>query len=544
MQACPLRLPGQLDITQRLLEQSRRVTRLVAAQAQIFDVAIIGGGIVGCGVARDAARRGLRVVLFEQRDFGSGTTAASTRIVHGGLRYLETADFRLVRMDLRERETLLRIAPHLVRPFEFTIPFQDVGAWQRLRLRAGLALYDALAFGSSLPRHRASRSQAVYYDARLDSPERLCIDNLTDAEAHGALAFNYAKVTSAVLDGPAVAGVRVRDSLTGDEAEVRARTTINAAGPWFERVAGMVTAPARGRVRMTKGIHLVCPPLTERALVLFSQVDGRLMFAIPRQGSTWLGTTDTDYLGDPAEAEATLEDVEYVIDSLRGAFPMLTLDQVLFTTAGVRALVMQKGRTSSVSRMHKVTDEAAGGIPGLVSITGGKITAYRAIAEEATDVVARRLGNRERSTTATEPLPGGRGGRRTGTSSHLYDLYGSRASEVEQLAVAHPELAQPISPAYPDIAAQIVFAVRHEHCMTVSDFLRRRSLLGAATDQGRGAAPAVAAVMGRELGWSPERQTNEIAAHARDIERTLAFRTPQRGRPGGDTGNLDQFPRR
>ncbi|MBA3885425.1 MAG: glycerol-3-phosphate dehydrogenase/oxidase [Acidobacteria bacterium] len=510
------------------------MTRLAAAQAQIFDVAIIGGGIVGCGVARDAARRGLRVVLFEQRDFGSGTTAASTRIVHGGLRYLETADVRLVRMDLRERETLLRIAPHLVRPSEFIVPFHDVGAWQRLRLRVGLALYDALAFGSSLPRHRASRSQAVYYDARLDSPERLCIENLTDAAAHGALAFNYAEVTRAVHDGPAVVGVRVRDSLTGDEAEVRARITINAAGPWFERVARMVTARPRGRVRTTKGIHLVCPPLTEHALVLFSQLDGRLMFAIPRQGLTWLGTTDTDYRGDPAEARATLEDVEYVIDSLRGAFPTLTLDEVLFTTVGVRALVMQGGRTSSVSRMHKVTDEAAGRVPGLVSITGGKITGYRAIAEEATDVVARRLGNRQRCTTATEPLPGGRGGRHTGASSHLYDLYGSRASEVEQLAVAHPELAQPLSPAYPDLAAQVVFAVRHEHCMTLSDFLRRRSLLGATVDQGWGAAPAVTAVMGGELGWSPERQTKEIDAYARDIERTLAFRTHGHGPRRGD----------
>lgn len=510
------------------------MTRLASAQAQIFDVAIVGGGIVGCGVARDAARRGLRVVLFEQHDFGSGTTAASTRIVHGGLRYLETADFRLVRMDLRERETLLRIAPHLVRPFAFTIPFHDVGAWQRLRLRAGLALYDALAFGSSLPRHRAGRSQAVYYDARLDSPERLCIENLTDAAAHGALAFNYAEVTCVVHDGPAVVGVRVRDSLTGDEAEVRARTTINAAGPWFDRVARLVTAPARGRVRMTKGIHLVYPPLTDHALVLFSQLDGRLMFAIPRQGSTWLGTTDTDYLGDPAEARATLEDVEYVIDSLRNAFPRLTVDEVLFTTAGVRALVMQKGSTSSVSRMHKVTDEAAGGIPGLVSIKGGKITAYRAIAEEATDVVARRLGNRQRSTTATEPLPGGRGGRRTGASSHLYDLYGSRASEIEQLAVAQPELARPLSPKYPDSAAQVVFAVRHEYCLTVSDFLRRRSLLGAAADQGWDAAPAVAAVMGGELGWSSERQKKEMEAYARDIERTLAFRTQGHGPRGGD----------
>lgn len=512
------------------------MTRLAAAQGQIFDVAIVGGGIVGCGVARDAARRGLRVVLCEKHDFGSGTTAASTRIVHGGLRYLETADFRLVRLDLRERETLLRIAPHLVRPLEFVIPFQNVGAWQRLRLRMGLALYDALAFGSSLPRHRGGRFRASYYDARIDSPERLCIENLTDAAAHGALAFNYAEVTGAIHDGPAVAGVRVRDALTGAETEVRAHITVNASGPWFARVARAVTRRPPAPVRTTKGVHLVCPPLTDRAQVLFSRIDGRLMFAIPRNGLTWLGTTDTDYSGDPAEATATRQDVEYVLESLRGAFPALTPDDVLFTTAGVRALVMQGGSASSVSRMHKVTDEAGGGVPGLISIMGGKITAYRAIAEEATDMACRRLGVRQRSTTAAEPVPGGRGGRHTGLSSHLYDLYGSRASDLERLAAAQPELARPLSPKYPDSAAQVVFAVRHEYCLTVSDFLRRRSLLGATADQGWDAAPAVAAALGRELGWSPERQKEEIDAYARDIERTQTFLAAPHGLRDGDSG--------
>jgi glycerol-3-phosphate dehydrogenase len=510
-----------------------RVTRLAAAHGEVFDVAIIGGGIVGCGVARDAARRGLRVVLLEKRDFGSGTTAASTRIVHGGLRYLAQADFRLVRLDLRERETLLRIAPHLVHPLEFVIPFQGLGAWQRLRLRVGLRLYGALAFGSTLPRHRATRGEATYYDARIDSPERLCIENVTDAAAHGALAFNYAEVTRAVRDRTAIAGVHVRDTLTGAETTVRARITVNASGPWFDQVAHTLTERSPGRVRTTKGVHVVCPPLTDRAQVLFSRVDGRLMFAIPRQGLTWLGTTDTDCSGDPGSAAATREDVAYVIDSLRHAFPSLSADAVLFTTAGVRALVMQPGSASSVSRMHRVTDETTGGVPGLVSVMGGKITGYRAIAEEATDAVCRRLGVRQRSTTASEAVPGGRGGRTPGAPPHLHDLYGSRASEVERLAVADPKLARPLSPKYPDLAAQVVFAVRQEYCLRLSDFLRRRSLLGATADQGWDAAPAVAAVLAEELGWSSDRQREEIEAYARDIERTQAFRAP--GPRRGDT---------
>src|SRR5918994_3838024 len=237
--------------------------RLTAIDGQAFDVAVIGGGIVGCGVARDAALRGLRVVLIEKHDFGSGTTSASTRIVHGGLRYLQTADFRLVRMDLRERETLLRIAPHLVKPLEFVIPFRDVSAWQQLKLRLGLALYDVLAFGSSLPRHRTRPGEAAYYDARIDSPERLTLETLVDAGAHGAQALNYIEVTGAVHQGNALAGVRVRDRLTGADATIRARITVNASGPWFESVARTIADHLPGRIRTTKGVHVVCPPLID-----------------------------------------------------------------------------------------------------------------------------------------------------------------------------------------------------------------------------------------------------------------------------------------
>jgi glycerol-3-phosphate dehydrogenase len=500
------------------------VSRLASIQGEAFDVAIIGGGIVGCGVARDAARRGLRVVLFDKHDFGSGTTSASTRIVHGGLRYLETADFRLVRLDLRERETLLRIAPHLVRPLEFVIPFDDVDAWQRFKLRLGLGLYDALAWGSTLPRHRATAREAAYYDARVDLPERLALENVIDAAAYGARPFNYVEVVGVVRDGVAVRGVRVRDRITGAEAEAAARVVVNAAGPWFERVAGAIGGALPGRIRMTKGVHLVCPPLTERALVLFSRVDGRLMFAIPRAGHTWLGTTDTDFSGDPGDAAATPDDVGYVLDSLRGAFPSLRVEDVLYTTAGVRALVMQGGTTSSVSRMHKIVDGEMAGTPGVVSIMGGKITGYRAIAEDATDTVCRRLGLDRRSTTAAEPLPGGRGARDAAIAPHLYDVYGSRATDVLRLAAGRPELSRQLSPKYPDIAAQVVHAVREEWCVTVADFVRRRTFLGASADQGWDAAAAVAAIMGVELGWTPERRAREIDTYERDIARTQAFR--------------------
>jgi glycerol-3-phosphate dehydrogenase len=516
------------------------MTRLRQIEDDTFDVAIVGGGIVGCGVARDAALRGLRVALFEKHDFGSGTTSASTRIIHGGLRYLEMLDFRLVRLDLRERETLLRIAPHLVKPLEFLIPLFEGGAGLRLKLRVGLRLYDVLSYDTGLPGHRilsprearaadpaldrpGLKGAAAYYDARVDSPERLCIESLIDARDHGARAFNYCEILSALRSGDSVTGVRVRDTLDGSELDVQARVVVNATGPWFENVAGLLAGTPPGRIRTTKGIHVVCPPLNTRALVLFSQVDARLLFAIPRLGQTWIGTTDTDYRGDPTTASATRDDVRYLIDSVRNIFPTLTAGDVRFTTAGVRALVWRGGRAASVSRMHKVVDGATVGAPGIVSILGGKITGYRAIAEEATDVVCRRLGVDRRSTTADTLLPGARGSR--SEPSDLYDLYGSRADRILALARAEPDLAVPLSAKYPDIAAQVVFAVRDEHCLKLADFLRRRTLLGASADQGADAAWPAASLMARELGWPAARTAAEVDEYRKDIERTRAFRS-------------------
>lgn len=483
-----------------MIKSLSTVARLAGIDRQPFDVVVIGGGIIGCGIARDAARRGLRASLVEQRDFGSGTTAASTRIVHGGLRYLEMLDFRLVRMDLRERETLLRIAPHLVSPLEFVIPFFSGSPFSRMKIRAGLALYDALSYDKSLPAHHMLgtaearsldralarddvRGAATYFDARVDLPERLALENALDAQRHGATILNYCEATSTLLQAGAAAGVRVRDAMTGEEADVRARVVVNATGAWFEEVSSRLSGRRSNRIRTTKGIHIVCPAMTDRALVLFSAVDRRLMFAIPRAGQTWIGTTDTDYDGDPADARATRPDVEYLVASVRHVFPQLRIDHVLFTTAGVRALVTHRGAASSVSRMHKVVEHTP--VRGMVSILGGKITGYRAIAEEVTDVVCRRLGRGARCTTAHALLPA--------------------------------------PPPHADLAAHAAFAVRHEHCLHVSDFIRRRTALGAAADQGWSLAPTVAAAMGQELGWTALQTSSELEACRQDIESTRRF---------------------
>ena len=517
-----------------------------------FDLIVVGGGIVGSGVARDAALRGLKVALFEKQDFGGGTTAGSTRLIHGGLRYLELLDFRLVRLDLRERETLLRIAPHLVKPLRFIVPFYEGGRAGRAKMRLGMLLYDLLSFDKSLPRHsvlnaaevRAAepglradglRGAVAYYDAQARSPERLCLENLIDAREHGAHVSNYAEVTGALRSGGTVNGVRVRDALgaTGEEVEVKGRVVVNASGPWFDRVARNLTPQAGPRIRATKGIHIACPPLSRHALVLFSKLDGRLFFVIPWLGYSWIGTTDTDYREDPGAAHASAADVDYLTGSVKEFVPDVDSAPVYFSNAGVRALVMEEGSESSVSRMHRVSDGERTGAPGLVSVLGGKLTGYRAIAEEVVDVVCSKLGVKTRCRTAATPLPGARPAPAGAaalppvdeeTAAHLSGLYGSRASEVIRLAASDARLRERLAPGYPDIAAQVVHAVRSEQCLRLSDFILRRTALGFSHDQGRGAAGRVAALLAGELGWTPEREAAEARAFAEQLEMTQAFR--------------------
>jgi glycerol-3-phosphate dehydrogenase len=272
--------------------------------------------------------------------------------------------------------------------------------------------------------------------------------------------------------------------------------------------------------------------------VLSSPIDGRLFFAIPWLGYTWIGTTDTDFEGDPAQARANADDVAYLMESVKQFLPTLDADRIVFSNAGVRALVMKGGSESSVSRLHAIKDEAASGVPGLISVLGGKITGYRAIAEEATDRVCRALGVSRTCETATRPLPGARPSPAARKSpaealapppppavmAHLAALYGTRAAEVIQLATVDRSLAARLTPSGLDIAAQVIFAVREEQCLRLSDFLLRRTRLGFSADQGVSAAPRVAELMASELGWSPARTAQELDAYRAAVARTQAFR--------------------
>lgn len=504
-----------------------------------YDLAVIGGGIIGAGIARDAALRGMRTLLVEKHDLGSGTTSGSTRLIHGGLRYLEMLDFGLVRMDLRERETLLRIAPHLVKPLRFFLPYYGNHWFYRTKMRIGLGLYDLLSYDKSLPnRDTVSRDQVMaaepallqdrlfgastYYDAQVNMPERLCLENALDAARHGTTILRDAEVVGLVREQGQVQGIRV-EIAGGAALEYRARLVVNASGPWLNELAGRIQPQSPTRIRTTKGIHLAVEPLNREAWVLFSPVDGRLFFAIPWMGMSWLGTTDTDYNGDPGLAAATPEDVEYVLRSVEHYFPTVRQQRVCYTNAGVRALVMQEGKESSVSRSHQIEDNASDGLPGLITVLGGKITGYRAIAEEATDLAVKKLGVSKRCSTAQRPLPGGaedgdasawmaeaqQAGIPAESAAYLRAFYGARARDLLAIVREDPAMARPLDDASPEIAAQVRLSVRDEFCLHLDDFLVRRTSLAFRADRGEPAAMVAAELLARELGWEASAQLDE-----------------------------------
>jgi glycerol-3-phosphate dehydrogenase len=509
------------------------------------DLLVIGGGIIGAGIARDAALRGLSVALVEQDDFASGTTSRPTRLIHGGLRYLELFDFALVRSDMREREILLRIAPHLVFPLPFLLPLYRPSLIYQAKLRIGMQLYDALSLDKSLPKREwLDREQTVaaeptldrdglhgawrFYDAQVPLVERLVIENVVDAAEHGALVLNHARAVGYLRDGTRVTGARIRDRIATSDLEVHARFTVNATGPWLDRTIASVRPGAKPLLRLTKGVHIVTPRATEKAHVLFAKDDGRLFFVLPWLESTIVGTTDTDYAGDPADAAATDEDVRYLQTEARRAFPAAPFDQIHYTYAGVRALVREEGVSEGeVSRKHALFDhERVDGLAGLLSVVGGKITAYREIAEEATDAVARKLALKVDASTADAPLPGARSdplpaeprlGVDPETVRHLERIYGTRSRELLSLASAHPELRGPLCPHHRGIAAEVAHAVLKEWANTLGDVLLRRTALGLMACQGLDCVDAVADHVGAVLGWDSARRERETAAYRAEI---------------------------
>jgi glycerol-3-phosphate dehydrogenase len=387
------------------------------------DVVIIGAGINGAGIARDAAMRGLKVLLIEKGEPGEGTTVASTRLIHGGLRYLEHFEFGLVHESLREREILLRIAPHLVRPLAIAIPIYKQSKRGWLTIRAGMILYDLLSWGKSLPRHRMlSRAEtlnrwaglnpdgligsALYYDAQVEFPERLVMDNVLSAREFGAEVLTHTRVTKLVVEDGKVSGVEfVREEGQFAEASV----VINAAGPWIDQVLERVVVKSPKLIGGTKGSHIVVPPFPgapANAIYLEARSDGRPIFIIPWNKLYLIGTTDVRFEGDPDEVRCELWEIDYLLAETNLALPgaQLTRNSILQTYSGVRPLPATGEKDEqSITRRHFIREHPR--LPNLLSIVGGKLTTYRSLAEECVDLIFRKLGKNPPSCrTAIEVL--------------------------------------------------------------------------------------------------------------------------------------------
>ena len=522
-----------------------------------FDVLVIGGGITGAGVARDAAMRGLRTALVERDDFASGTSSRSSRLIHGGLRYLEHGWLHLVFESSRERRTLMRIAPHLVRPLAFTWPVYDEARVPLWKLRAGLLVYDALALFRNLGgnhrrllpddvlalepaiRREGLRGGARYFDASTNDV-RLTLATVRAAADAGATIVNHAEVQLLRRAGAHVTGAHVVDRLTGKSVDVTASAVVNATGPWSDSIRRMADAHAPAVLRGTKGVHIAVP--RERvgnrdALTILSAIDGRVMFVLPAGSFTIVGTTDTDYTGPLDEVRATRADIDYLVRSANAYFPGAALQSanVVAAWAGIRPLVAGGGADpGSTSREHSITWTA----PGLLTVTGGKLTTYRSMAASVIDQIARTLGITARSApTHQVALPGG--DMRSfdeeveaakgmigiaPLAEHLVRMYGTGWRAVWAIAGSNTALSAPLIPPLPYIAAELHYAVEQEMALTLGDLLIRRLHLAFETrDHGVAVATAAARTVGPLLGWSEKENAAQVAAYAAEVSRIFGI---------------------
>lgn len=535
-------------------DRNRALERLTAGE---FDVLVIGGGITGAGVALDAAARGLRTSLVEKDDFASGTSSRSSKLVHGGLRYLQQGDVRLVYEALAERQRLRRNAPHLVRVLPFLVPmFGKGGVIPRELARAlgsAMWMYD-LTGGARIGRlhKRISRDEALthmptltaerlgpsylYYDARADDARLTLAVARTAAIDHGAVVVNRAEVVGMSKDVTGrVTSVTVR--CADREIEVRCRSVVNATGIWADRVRGLDEGVHRETIRPAKGVHITVPwdkVRNDIAVVIPVRQDRRSIFVVPWEDRTFIGTTDTDYEGSLDDPVCTADDVRYLLDAVNHWIEdPLGSDDVLGTWAGLRPLVSEAttARTADLSRRHKVDRSPS----GLITITGGKLTTYREMAADTVDEVLDLLGDevagrvRRRSPTRNLGLRGAHGydevrrsrpgGLTASTVEHLADRFGGEATTLFAMIQRDPTLGEPLVEGLPYLRAEALYAARYEMAVTLDDVLTRRTrarlLAGEAS---RSAAEGVAELIGAELGWSQPERVAQVEAYRVSVD--------------------------
>ena len=519
-----------------------------------LDVLVVGGGVVGSGAALDAATRGLRVGLVEARDWASGTSSRSSKLVHGGLRYLEMLDFGLVREALRERGLIIsRLAPHLVKPVSFLYPLTH-RFWERPYVGAGVLLYDVMGLegGASrgLPHHRhltrrgalrlspALRKDSLvgavqYYDGQVDDA-RHTMSLARTAASYGALCASRARVVTFLREGERVTGARIRDLEHDRTFDVRARQVINATGVWTDETQSMVGERGQYKVRASKGVHLVVPrDRIQSSTGMILRTATSVLFVIP-WGRHWIvGTTDTDWGLDKAHPAASARDIDYILDQVNKVLVTpLTHEDVEGVYAGLRPLLSgESDSTSQLSREHVVAHVA----PGLVVVAGGKYTTYRVMARDAVDAVAHALdGKVPACVTERVPVVGAEGyeaawnrrhriageaGLHVARIEHLLGRFGSLIGEVLELIDADPDLGSALEGAEDYLAAEVAYAASHEGARHLDDVLARRTHISIEMwDRGVGAAPHAARIMGGVLGWSEDQTRNEVSHYLARVE--------------------------
>ena len=511
---------------------------------RVFDLAVIGAGINGAGIARDAALRGLDVVVFDKNDMCAGCSGISSRLIHGGLRYLEYGEIPLVYESLHERRCLRLTAPHLVGPLRIFIPIYEGARRGPFLIRLGMLAYDILSWRKTVPRHSMLSSEATkktepglnaeglrgsasYYDAQVTYAERLVLENLLAARSAGAEIRTHCEVTGLEVEDGAVSAVAFRDA-SGTESQVAVKTIVNAAGPWVDRVLDVAPTDTKRLIGGTKGSHIIVGQFDgapQHAFYVEAESDGRPFFIIPWNGQYLIGTTDIRYDEDLDHIRASDVEVDYLLDETNRVFPFahLSRDDIHYAYAGVRPLpYKEEGPESAITRRHIIkenTDVAA----GLFSIVGGKLTTYRSLAEQTIDKLEKRLQQRlPPCRTRETDLPGAYGIdqareklRALGILSdagieRLLGVYGGRAAAVADLCVDDPQLARTLDTENMTLASEVPFAIQAEFAMTLEDIVFRRMMIGFDADQGRTIYKEIAALAAAESGWDPDTETQQL----------------------------------
>lgn len=513
---------------------------------ELYDLVVIGGGINGVAIARDAALRNLKVILLEKSDFGCGASTKTSKLAHGGIRYLEQFQFSLVKESLKERSLLLKNAPHLVKPLPFLFPVYSKDPYSLWQINLGLFVYDYLAGKNGLPRHQRINAQAIlkeipdlkseglsggcfYYDAQMFD-NRIVIETLISAENAGARVYNHSEVVDLIKDHHQIVGVVVHNAFSGKIEHIYGKTVVNATGAWSATISKMEPQAEHCLPAPTKGVHLIVPQIiANTALILRAPQDGRVFFVLPWEQYSLVGTTDTFFEGDIDKPSIDSQDCHYLLTALNAFFPekQFTESSVISAFVGLRPLIAPNKRNSPSDIVREHAIQVSEG--GLVTILGGKYTTHRKIAEEVVDAIIHLKSDKKAIScrTNSEPLPGASGpyllsdvknkliaaGMQKALVYHLLNTYGTLSLKILDIMREYPEEAKQICMGHPHIFAEITYSVYFEHVKTISDWFLRRTTIAYTPCQGKRCASRVADKLAVLLGWSRQRAQEEIALY-------------------------------